>query len=55
MGEYREAGNTGNPITSPDIADYKKGYQCEMHARGYEQGSGELAPFLAVPLSLLGC
>ena len=43
MGEYCEAGNTGNPITSPDVADYKKGYQCEMHARGYEQGSGELA------------
>ena len=25
MGEYCEAGNTGNPITSPDVADYKKG------------------------------
>jgi hypothetical protein len=45
VGEYYcEAGNSGNPITSPDITDTKKGYQCEMHARGYEQGSDELAP-----------
>ena len=38
-GPWDELGRSGNPINSPEITSYKKGYLAEMHEAGWEQGS----------------